>query len=295
MKIVRDGYGVPAVTGDTEDVMWWGAGYAMAQDRLFELELFRRATTGRLAEIAGRERVPDDEVVRRRDYFTPAELDAQFAALPAAFRSRFDAYRDGINAWIDHVQSSPSDMPGEFAAVGITVPDPWTVRDSVAIGVYLARTIPLNSDPDGPGAGEPARAASSRARRRSTGLVPLRTPGALTTIPAREGKLPLPAGSHAARRSAPPSRRSVAFARGLPFAHRSARGPDGAARPLAGGAPVGARRVVHVRGARRPGAPRAALQRPAARVHRPPSGSSSSSCTRPAFDAARRHRARARR
>ena len=43
---------------------------------------------------------------------------------PAALRSRFDAYRDGINAWIDHVQSSPTDMPGEFAALGITVPTP---------------------------------------------------------------------------------------------------------------------------------------------------------------------------
>src|SRR4029453_14390771 len=73
VKIVRDSYGVPAVTGDTEDLMWWGAGYAMAQDRLFELELFRRATTGRLADIAGRDRVPDDEVVRQ-DFFTPAEL-----------------------------------------------------------------------------------------------------------------------------------------------------------------------------------------------------------------------------
>src|SRR5687767_2755964 len=76
VRIVRDSYGVPAVTGSSEDLMWWGAGYAMAQDRLFELELFRRATTGTLASIAGRERVPDDKVVRQ-DFYTPAELDRQ--------------------------------------------------------------------------------------------------------------------------------------------------------------------------------------------------------------------------
>ena len=214
VKIVRDAYGVPAVTGDTEDLMWWGAGYAMAQDRLFELELFRRATTGTLASIAGPDRISDDEVVRQ-DFFTPAELDRQFAALPAGFRARFDAYRDGVNAWIDHVKGSPSDMPGEFAAVGIAAPDPWTVRDSVAIGVYLARTIPINSDPEGlelanlRGLQLSGPAAFERA-------VPLRTPNALTTIPAREGAFPSQPGRTRKQERAA-FRRSLAFVRGLPF------------------------------------------------------------------------------
>ena len=278
MKIVRDGYGVPAVTGDTEDLMWWGAGYAMAQDRLFELELFRRATTGRLADIAGRERVPDDEVVRQ-DFYTPAELDAQFAALPAAFRSRFDAYRDGINAWIDHVQSSPSDMPGEFAAVGITVPDRWTVRDSVAIGVYLARTIPLNSDPEGLELAN-LRGLQLSGPKAFDRVVPLRTPGALTTIPAREGSFPSQPGRTRAQERAA-FRRSVAFARGLPFPTGAPAGPDGAARPLAGGAPVGARRVLHVRGARRAGTATRCSTTARSSGSRPPSGSWSSSSTRP--------------
>ena len=47
VRIARDAYGVPSVTGTTEDDVWWGAGYAVAQDRLAELELFRRPTTGR--------------------------------------------------------------------------------------------------------------------------------------------------------------------------------------------------------------------------------------------------------
>src|SRR3954470_21871880 len=40
VKIVRDSYGVPAITGNTIDDAWWGAGYAMAQDRLFQIEVF---------------------------------------------------------------------------------------------------------------------------------------------------------------------------------------------------------------------------------------------------------------
>ena len=69
VKIVRDAYGVPAVTAPTDDALWWGAGYAVAQDRLFQLELFRRATTGRLAEILGAGYL-DDDLIARRDYYT---------------------------------------------------------------------------------------------------------------------------------------------------------------------------------------------------------------------------------
>jgi hypothetical protein len=218
VRIVRDAYGVPAVTGDSEELTWWGAGYAMAQDRLFELELFRRATQGTLAAIAGRDRLADDKIVRQ-DMYTPAELDRQFADLPAPLRRRFETYRDGVNAWIDHVKNSPSDMPGEFAAVGIAVPDPWTVRDSVAIGVYLARTIPTNSDPQGLELAN-LRGLQLGGPSALQRLVPLRTPGALPTIPEREGAFPSQPG-RTPRQERAALARSVAFARGLPF-------PDGA-------------------------------------------------------------------
>src|SRR3954451_5162985 len=51
VHIVRDRFGVPAITGTTESDMWWGMGYAVAQDRLFQLDLFRRATRGRGPQI----------------------------------------------------------------------------------------------------------------------------------------------------------------------------------------------------------------------------------------------------
>ena len=106
MAIVRDAYGIPAITGATEHDMWWGAGYAAAEDRLFELELFRHATTGTLSEVGGVTRLDDDRIVRQ-DFYTAAELDRQFDALPADFKDRFYAYRDGINAYIQQVQRNP--------------------------------------------------------------------------------------------------------------------------------------------------------------------------------------------
>src|SRR3954465_15674859 len=98
-QIVRDKYGVPAITGDTIDDAWWGAGYAMAQDRLFQIEIFKRAAEGPLAEVLGKSYLPMD-VETRRDFYTPAEADQQLARLPADVQGYFRAYRDGVNAWI---------------------------------------------------------------------------------------------------------------------------------------------------------------------------------------------------
>src|SRR3954471_19344496 len=110
VTIVRDSYGVPAVTAGTEDDAWWGVGYAVAQDRLFQLELFRRATTGRLADILGPSYL-DDDLIARRDYYRDDELDAMVKAGPPALWARAKAYADGINAWIAHVRQTPADLP----------------------------------------------------------------------------------------------------------------------------------------------------------------------------------------
>src|SRR2546430_10926868 len=60
VKIVRDAFGVPSITGNTTSELWWGAGYATAQDRLFQLELFRRATTGPHVYHPGHAHIPLD-------------------------------------------------------------------------------------------------------------------------------------------------------------------------------------------------------------------------------------------
>ncbi len=185
--IVRGPYGVPSVTGATTDDLWFGAGYAVAQDRLFQLELFRRATEGRLAEILGEGYVEAD-VISRRDYYTGPELDAMLARLPASLRARFADYRDGINAYIQRV-SSPlniQEMPGEFAALGDLPIAPWTLRDSLAVGVFLARTVPSG---DGNELENLAalRAAGPRVFDR---LLPLRTPGQVVAVPPQNGRFP---------------------------------------------------------------------------------------------------------
>jgi penicillin G amidase len=181
-------------------------GYAIAQDRLFQLELFRRATSGRLAEILGPDYL-DDDLIARRDYYTDAEIDAMVKKGPAGLWARAQAYADGINAWVAKANSDPSKMPGEFPALGIT-PTNWTVRDSARVGVYLARTVP-----SGDGAElENARALRGMGPRAFNRLLPLRNKGRITTVPGTEGKFPSQPGrtSRDERRSYKNSQRFVA-------------------------------------------------------------------------------------
>ncbi len=72
ITITRDAYGVPNVRATSDRRLWTGVGYAIAQDRLAQLELFRRSTTGTLAAVLGRGSLESD-VVARRDYYTKRE------------------------------------------------------------------------------------------------------------------------------------------------------------------------------------------------------------------------------
>jgi acyl-homoserine lactone acylase PvdQ len=213
VRIVRDRYGVPAVTAASELDMWWGAGYAVAQDRLFQLELFRRATTGTLSEVVGRRYLDDDRIVRR-DLYTPGERARMFAQVAPGLRARFDAYRDGVNAWIDHVRLSPAEMPAEFP-VTATELRPWTVDDSVAIGIYLARTIPTNSDPEGVELSN-MRGAQLGGARALNALVPLRTARSTVSVPASAGRFPSQPG-RTLRHERAALKRSLRFVRDLPY------------------------------------------------------------------------------
>jgi len=126
VTIVRDSFGVPHVLAPSDRALYFGNGYAVAEDRLWQLERYRRDATGRMAEIEGKSSLARDRDVRRRMY-TRAEMERQFADADAAVKLALQAYTDGVNA---RMREGP--LPAEFAKRGLT-PEPWTVLDSVAI------------------------------------------------------------------------------------------------------------------------------------------------------------------
>lgn len=210
VSIVRDSFGVPSVTANRDADVWWGVGYATAQDRLFELEVFRRGATGHLAEILGKSYL-DADIEARRDFYTPAELGAMAARLPRTLRARYVAYRDGINAWIARIEADPSLEPGEFAATADKL-TPFTLEDLLAIGVNLARTTPNGDGNDIAN----ARALDLMGSARFNLILPLRIPGQIATIPPGDGLFPsVPGRTSGEERVA--LARSASFVRGLPL------------------------------------------------------------------------------
>src|SRR5215470_8318508 len=132
VTILRDRWGVPHIFESgrgASDRSAYANGYAQAEDRLFEMDILRRAGTGRLAEMLGSSYLAMDEVVRR-DLYTHDELAQFFARLSPSDQLSTEAYRDGVNAYIAKVTLDPMLLPFEFGGVP---PEPWDVTDSAAI------------------------------------------------------------------------------------------------------------------------------------------------------------------
>ena len=138
VTIDRDSYGVPHISSPTEEGVFFGQGFAVAQDRLFQMETFWRVALGRLAELQGPAALAQDQAIRTV-YYTDAERQAQFEALPPRAQTFFTAYVDGVNAYIDSTATNPATyLPAEYA-VGGFAPEPYTVNKVVGTVQFFIR------------------------------------------------------------------------------------------------------------------------------------------------------------
>ncbi len=140
--IIRDDYGVPHVFADTKEGLGFGAGYAMAQDRLWQADVMRRAATGRLAEL-GLATIEEDIATRTLWYGEDELLQIYDDWDPGEgyrhLKPMIEAYVDGINAYIDQALNNLYIyMPAEYMAQNL-VPylEPFTVADVVALTVLM--------------------------------------------------------------------------------------------------------------------------------------------------------------
>jgi len=139
--IIRDNYGVPHVFADTTEGLGFGAGYAMAQDRLWQADVLRRAATGRLAEF-GLGTIADD-IATRTLWYSQDELQEIYDDWdPGAgyehLKPMIEAYVDGINAYIEEIGHNSLLMPVEYVGSKLTdYLEPFTVGDVVALTVLM--------------------------------------------------------------------------------------------------------------------------------------------------------------
>jgi acyl-homoserine lactone acylase PvdQ len=117
----------------------FGAGYAAGQQRLFLADAVRRTGRGTLAELVGPAAVPADVQARTLTY-SQKDYDEMFAALPRESRESIEGYAAGLDAWIAHVRTTPADLPVEYALLS-SLPERWTVTDTLAAGVLITRTV----------------------------------------------------------------------------------------------------------------------------------------------------------
>jgi len=147
--ITRNSYGVPTITAKTMPGVWFGAGYAQAEDRLVQLELTRRTVEGTLAAIFGPGELAQDESIRNF-FYTPQELSIEYRAMPPTAQAELQQYADGVNAFLSKAYSSAAHeqamVPYEFFVAGqlLGLPGPyrpgrWRAIDTLAIGNFLAR------------------------------------------------------------------------------------------------------------------------------------------------------------
>lgn len=131
VTIERDRWGIPHIFADGHRDLFFGFGYAMAQDRLFQMDYLRRKGLGRLAEVLGPEGVPLDLVARTVGLNRIAK--EEWSRLPQETREVLQAFADGVNAWIKQCGENESEkLPIEFDLLDDR-PEPWSPIDSLAI------------------------------------------------------------------------------------------------------------------------------------------------------------------
>ena len=135
VRVVRDGHGVPTIEATTLEDLFFAQGYVTAQDRLWQMDVMRRAAAGELSEIIGEDTVKTDRGQRILGLRVAAQ-DAE-KLLSARDRSYFEAYARGVNAF---AESHRDRLSLEFRLLKYS-PRPWTVTDSLLVGANLVQGL----------------------------------------------------------------------------------------------------------------------------------------------------------
>ncbi|MEL6209347.1 MAG: penicillin acylase family protein, partial [Pseudomonadota bacterium] len=136
VDILRDNANVPHIFATADADVFFGLGFAHAQDRLWQMTLMRRTVQGRLSELFGTRALQTDEFMRRLDLYgaAAASVAAQDAPTLAAMR----AYADGVNAWIRTVNAEALGRGAPEFFLFSRALAPWQPADSIAVQKLMA-------------------------------------------------------------------------------------------------------------------------------------------------------------
>jgi len=131
VTVRRDQHGVPHIDAASQEDMLVAQGYVTAQDRLWQMDAYRRNANGELAEVMGPSLLRHDKAQRMFQFRNVAHRI--YANLPPEDRGRLEAYARGVNIYIAQHQDS---LPPEFRLLHYK-PKPWSGVDSISIGMMM--------------------------------------------------------------------------------------------------------------------------------------------------------------
>ncbi len=127
VQVLRDRWGVAHIYARNQHDLFFAQGVVAAQDRLFQMEIWKRAGQGRLSEILGESALPRDISARALQY--RGDMQAEYASYAADARAILVAFTDGINAYIASLgRPGGAELPLEFQRARF-MPEAWHPED----------------------------------------------------------------------------------------------------------------------------------------------------------------------
>ncbi|WP_299770162.1 penicillin acylase family protein [uncultured Pseudoteredinibacter sp.] len=148
VEIIRDEYGTPHIYGEDNYGVYYGYGYAIAEDRLYQMEMLRRTVLGQVSEVLGDKYLSLDEHIRRS--YNLADVQRQLAEVASEERSLLEAYAQGFNARVEEVLANKNELlPLEFKENDF-LPKQWQAYDVAMIfaGAIAHRYSDFSSERD---------------------------------------------------------------------------------------------------------------------------------------------------
>ncbi|MGE5374245.1 MAG: penicillin acylase family protein [Bacteroidota bacterium] len=146
VNIYRDKMGIPNIYAGSQHDLFFAQGYVHAQDRFWQMDVWRHIGSGTLSEMFGKGQVDTDTFLRTLGWKQVAEQE--YAALDPDAKAILDSYTEGVNAYLrDHDKTTAS---LEYAILGLLSPDykiqPWTPVNSLTWGKAMAWDLRGNMD-----------------------------------------------------------------------------------------------------------------------------------------------------
>ena len=132
VQIYRDSMAIPYIIAKTEEDAAFALGFVHAQDRLFVMDIIRRAGEGRLSEVMGEKSVPFDKMFRTVGL--KRIVDRNIKNINAKSLSLLNAYAKGVNLYIKNAKGK---YPAEFDVLGYD-PEEWKPEHSLMVGRMMA-------------------------------------------------------------------------------------------------------------------------------------------------------------